>query len=85
MTAIPQQLDELLGEAEEVFLVAMLAIAKQTHLDTGDWDGTFPCPRCHYGTVAWAVAKYNGHTSILCSTTYTGDDGETYRCTSAME
>lgn len=85
MTAIHQQLDELLGEAEEVFLVAMLAIAKQTHRDTGAWDGTFPCPRCHTGTVAWAMARHNGHTSILCTTKYQDPDGTEHRCTSAME
>lgn len=82
----PSQLlerDNLLAEAEEVFAVSVLAIAKQMHVDSGETVGEFPCPRCHTGVVTWAATYC--HVTVLCSTRYRGRDGKPYRCTSATE
>lgn len=78
-----QLLDELTEEANIVFSVTLLAIAKELSRSTGESSGVFPCPRCHTGKVEWGILR-DGRASVLCSTTHE-DDGETYRCTSAME
>lgn len=80
-----QLVAELHDEAEVMFAVSIVAMAKAIHKQTGHLDGEFSCPRCHTGTVTWAVSKYNGHASILCSTKYKDPDGTEHRCTSAME
>lgn len=79
-----QLLDTLLTEAEMVFAVSIVAIAKEMHSATGKASGEFKCPRCCCGVVRWSVAS-NGHAAVLCSTTHEGDDGRTFRCTSARE
>lgn len=85
MAAAEELLAELTDEANVVFAVTVLAIAKDLHRKTGAWSGEFRCPRCHTGIVRWAVSRSNGHTSVLCSTQWTDRGGEMRRCTSAME
>jgi hypothetical protein len=78
-------LDDLLLEAESLYCISLVAIAKQLHAETGAPSGEFPCPRCHTGTVRWCVSPVNGHARVLCTTQYTADDGQSYRCTAANE
>lgn len=78
-------LDQLLGEAEALYCISLIAIAKKINDETGELSGEFPCPRCHTGTIRWCVAECNGHARVLCTAKYTGADGSVYRCTNAQE